>query len=171
MPPSNRSSGPGPGPERPLPPAWEALLTLWPALRRHPHPFAAHFPIVFLLATTGCNCLYLLTGVRALEVTAFYCLGGGVVTIPVAILTGMVTHRLNYAGQAEGSILLEKRLSLLLWTVAGGALAWRWLDPEVLVRDWWWGGVLYFLLILAVTPLVTVISYFGGLLTFPLEEE
>lgn len=153
----------------PLPPWLAALVARHPALRRHPHPAVAHFPLTFMLSASFFSVLYLLTGVPSFETTAFHCLGGGVLTIPAAMATGVFTQRLNYP-QPDPTLILEKRLSFLLWIMASGAFLWRLFDPEVL-RDLQGVNLIYLLLVLAVAPLVTVIGYFGGLLTFPLEPE
>ena len=144
-------------------------MARYPYLRRHPHPAVSHFPIVFMLAASFFSVLYLLTGVTSFETTAFHCLGGGLLTTPAAIATGVFTQRLNYP-QPDPTLTLEKRLSYLLWAVVSGAFVWRLLDPEVL-RHLHGLNFIYLLLVLAVTPLVTVISFFGGMLTFPLEPE
>jgi uncharacterized membrane protein len=156
--------------DRPLPPWLARLLVRFPSLRRHPHPALAHFPIVFFLSTTGFSLLYLLTGSRSFEHTAFHCLAGGVVSTPAAILTGLFTLRLNYPGEPGRDIILEERLSWLLLAVAVAALVWRLVNPAVL-EDLAGVNIIYLLLVLSLTPLVTVISFFGGMLTFPLEED
>jgi uncharacterized membrane protein len=113
--------------------------------------------------------LYLLTGNRAFENTAFHCLGGGVLTTPAAILSGMASHRLNFPG-GNGTIILEKRLSFLLFTLALAAFVWRLKDPGVLA-DLRGANLLYLALVLALTPVVTITGYFGGMLTYPLEAD
>ena len=153
----------------PLPRWLAGLVDRYPYLQRHPHPALSHFPIVFMLAASFFSVLYLLTGVGSFETTAFHCLGGGVLTTPVAIATGVFTQRLNYP-QPDPTLTLEKRLSYLLWAMVAAAFVWRLLNPTVL-RDLHGLNFVYLLLVLAVTPLVTVISYFGGMLTFPLEQD
>ena len=169
---TKRQGGPGPedeGRSRALPPWLTGLVARYPYLRRHPHPAVSHFPIVFMLAASFFSVLYLLTRVTSFETTAFHCLGGGVLSTPAAIATGVFTQRLNYP-QPDPTLTLEKRLSYLLWAMVSGAFVWRLLDPEVL-RNLHGLNFFYLLLVLAVTPLVTVISFFGGMLTFPLESE
>ena len=152
-----------------LPPRLAGWVARFPYLQRHPHPAVAHFPIVFMLAAGFFSVLYLLTKVASFETTAFHCLGGGVLTTPVCIATGVLTQRLNYPNP-DPTLDLEKRLSFLLWAAASVAFVWRLLNPEVL-RDLHGLNFVYLLLVLALTPLVSVISYFGGLVTFPLEPE
>lgn len=157
-------------PDSYFPPWLTRLLHRYPTLRRYPHPLAIHFPIVFFLSATFFTLLYLATGDGAWESTAFHCLGGGVITLPVAICTGLFTAWLNFSAESARTAALEKKLSFLLQTAATTAWLWRWLDPRVLLHP---AGLnlLYLLLVLSLTPLVAVISFFGGMLTFPLEVE
>jgi len=160
-------SGPGARPAEELPAWLSRLLLQRPRLRRWPHPALIHFPIVFMWSTTFFTLVYLLTGNRSFENTAFQCLGGGVLTTPSAILSGILAHRLNFSGE-NGTITLEKRLSWVLLTLALAAFVWRWQDPGVLA-DLKGLNLLYLAMVLALTPLVTITSYFGGMLTYPLE--
>ena len=156
--------------QRRLPPWLERVLRRFPWCRRLPHPLLAHFPIVYMLAATSFSLLYLATGNRAFDDSAFYCLGAGVLFLPPAIVTGLVTHWRNFPEGAEATVRVEKRLSAALLAAAGTAFIWRWLNPRVL-QDLSGLNFIYLLLILAVTPLVSANGYFGGMLTFPLEEE
>ncbi len=157
--------------EREVPPALARFLERVPQLRRRPHPVLAHFPIVFMLSASFFSLLYLATGNRAFDDTAFYCLGGGLLTMPVTVATGLFTHWLNYpGGEADKTVRLEKALSYGVTAIAATAFVWRWLNPRVL-DDLGGVNLLYLLLVLSLTPLVTANGYFGGMLTFPLEEE
>ncbi len=157
--------------EPPLPGWLSRLLVRFPPLRRHPHPLIAHFPIVFFLGASFFNLAYLASGLKSLETAAFHFLGGGVLSMPAAIASGLFTRWLNFPELAGDRIIArEKRLSWVLLVVAGTALVMRGLNPEILgeLRG---PGLIYLILTLAVTPLVTIISFFGGMLTYPLEEE
>jgi len=129
----------------------------------------AHFPIVFLLSVTCFSLLYRLTGNRSFDDTAFYCLGGGLLTLPPTVATGLFTLWLNYPGGVDRTVRLEKTLSYAVTFIAATAFIWRWLDPGVLI-DLSGVNLIYFFLILSLTPLVTANGYFGGMLTFPLDE-
>jgi uncharacterized membrane protein len=154
---------------RALPPWLDRVLSRYPGLRRPPHPLIAHFPIVYLLSATSFSLLYLVTGAQSFDDTAFYCLGAGVLFLPPTILSGFFTHWLNFPGQAHRTVHIEKKLSYSLLVISATAFIWRWLHPEVL-HNLAGVNLIYLLLVLAVTPVVTANSYFGGLLTFPLEE-
>jgi uncharacterized membrane protein len=156
------------GPE--LPPGLARLLERFPQLKRRPHPLLAHFPIVFMLSATFFSLLFLVTGNRSFDDTAFYCLGGGLLTLPPTVATGLFTRWLNFYGGADQTVRIEKRLSYSVMVIAGAAFVWRWLNPQVL-DDLGGVNLIYFFLVLSLTPLVTANGYFGGMLTFPLEEE
>jgi len=157
-------------PERPMPRVLWKLLSRYPILRRHPHPMVVHFPIVFMYSTVLFNLLYLLTGVRGLEATAVHCLAGGILSSPVAMLTGWFTWWLNYMSRPMRAVTIKIRFSLLLMAASIAAFVWRLLAPDILLRldiD----SLIYLLVILSLIPLVTVAGWFGATLTFPVEKE
>ncbi len=123
-----------------------------------------------MLSTTFFSVLFVITGDKSFDATAFYCLGGGLLTMPLAVATGLLTHWLNYSGGADQTVHLEKALSYAVMTIAATAFVWRWLNPRVL-DDLSGVNFIYLLLVLTLTPLVTANGYFGGMLTFPLDQE
>jgi predicted heme/steroid binding protein/uncharacterized membrane protein len=147
------------------------VLKKAPLLRRHPHPMVVHFPIVFMISTTLFTVLYLLTGLRSFEVTGWHCLGGGVLFTPVALATGLFTWWLNYQARWLRPVVIKIILTPILLAVGAGAFVWRLLDPEILTRLDHWTGIVYLALLCALTPLVSVIGWYGAALTFPWHEE
>jgi predicted heme/steroid binding protein/uncharacterized membrane protein len=145
------------------------LFHYLPLLRRHPHPMVVHFPIVFMMATTGFNLLYLLTGDRSFETSAWHCLWCGVLFTPVAMATGLFTWWLNYETAWLRQVKIKLTLSPILLAVSVAALTWRYFNPDILVS---WGGAskVYLGLILSLPPLVAAIGWYGATLSFPLEE-
>lgn len=158
------------GPDIRMPAILSQLLTRFPILRRHPHPMTVHFPIVFMFSTTIFNVLYLATGIRSFETTAFHCLGGGVFFTVITISTGLYTWWLNYLSKPTRAITIKKRISLIMLGVGIVAFIWRIVVPDVMVSL---QGInfIYLLLILSFLPMVTVIGWFGAGLTFPIERE
>jgi predicted heme/steroid binding protein/uncharacterized membrane protein len=154
--------------ERPMPKFLSGLLVRYPILRRHLHPMVVHFPIVFMFAATLFNLLYLITGIKSFEVTALHCLGGGILFTPLAILTGWFTWWLNYLAKPMRAVTIKICFSILLLVVSITVFIWRIWDPGILIA---FAGrsTFYFLLILSLLPIVTVIGWFGGTLTFPLK--
>jgi len=153
-----------------LPAQLERLLKKYPGLVRHPHAFIVHFPIVFFYSAAFCDLLYLATGVASLETSAFHFLGAGLFTLPFSILTGTLSRRLTYPQEPDQLFHIEIFNSRLMLLLGIAAFVWRWLDPGIM-RPFTWLSLIYLLIILALPSLATYISFFGGLLTFPLEEE
>lgn len=152
-----------------VPPFLKRLLLAYPYLQRHPHPFMVHFAIVFIYASTFFSLLYLVSGNNTLEVSAFYCAAAGLLSLPAVMLTGELSRRVYYPNEPKHLFHIEIYYSRILLGLWAGAFLWRWLDPTILLNLRWL-SLLYLLLLLAGVVIVTIISYFGGLLTFPLEK-
>jgi len=146
-----------------------SLLVRFPRLKRQLHPWIIHFPITFMFSATFFSLLYLLTRVASFQTTAFHCLGGGVLFLLPAIWTGFLTEKINYP-EPPRSARIERILSFLLVGVGVTAFIWDLVNPDIL-NNLQGLNLIYLFLILALTPLVTAAGYFGGLLTFPLEDE
>jgi uncharacterized membrane protein len=161
-----------PAPEPP--PKISAGLTAFarksPFLGRKLHPVTVHFTVAFMYAAPFFNILYLGFGHPAFEVAAFHCLGAGVLSTPAALLTGLLTQRFNYPDKDPQSFALEKKLSWLLLALSLGTFLWRLWDPNILIH-FSPLAPLYLILTISLAPLVTIISFFGGSLTFPIPRE
>jgi len=156
--------------ERKIPQPIDWLISRYPMLRRHPHPMTVHFPIVFMLSTTVFNLLYLISGVKAFETTAFHCLGGGILFTVVAISTGVYTWWLNYMAKMLKPVKIKIPLSLIMLAVAVIIFIWRIIVPDIM--DSLQGpGIIYLLLVLSLSVFVTIISWNGAEMTFPVEQE
>ncbi|HAA03995.1 MAG TPA: cytochrome b5 [Syntrophobacteraceae bacterium] len=156
--------------DRPLPAGLAALLQRFPMLKRHPHPMTVHFPIVFPLAAAAFVVIYLWTGIRSFEVTAFHCLGAANLFIPIAIGTGLFTWWYNYLAKPLRPVRIKKRLSPLLWLLVLAAFSWRLAVPDILesIRP---ASYVYLLMVLGLVPVVMVIGWFGAQMTFPIDRE
>ncbi len=156
--------------ERPMPPFLSNLLKRHPMLRRHPHPMTVHFPIVFMFSAAVFTLLYIVTGIRSFETTAFHCLGAGVLFSLVAISTGWYTWWLNYQAKPARAITIKKSASIVMLVVALIAFIMRIDSPDILV-DFGSASLIYLALVLSLSVLVTVVGWFGASLTFPIEKE
>ncbi len=151
-----------------LPEAVARYLDRYPFLQRHPHPMTVHFPIVFSLSAAAFTLLYLITGVKSLETTALHCLAGGVLFMPVVILTGLFTWWVNYMARPSKAVHVKLLASLPLFLFALVAFVWRVSNPEIL-DSLSFSSVIYVLLIFSMAPLVSLIGWHGAHLTFPTE--
>ncbi|MGD2184668.1 MAG: cytochrome b5 domain-containing protein, partial [Desulfobacterales bacterium] len=155
--------------EQEIPVVLSWLLARAPMLRRHPHPMTVHFPIVFAFSVTVFNILYLIFGIKSLEITALHCLGAGILFTAVAIATGLYTWWLNYMAQPLRAVKIKMPLSLILLVAQIIIFIWRLNVPDVM--DAIQGvNIIYFLLVVSLFPIVVVIGWFGAFLTFPVEK-
>jgi predicted heme/steroid binding protein/uncharacterized membrane protein len=154
--------------EIPRPLAW--LLEKVPMLRRHPHPMTVHFPIVFSFSTTIFNILYLIFGVKSLEITALHSLGAGILFTVVAIVTGLYTWWLNYMAKPLRAVNIKLTFALILLAVQIIAFIWRLKVPQVM-ESIQGANLIYLLFVVSLFPIVVVIGWFGAFLTFPVEKD
>ncbi len=155
----------------PAMPGWLAwLLNTNPFFRRHPHPMTVHFPIVFMLSNPFFNVLFLATGNRDFETTAFHCLAGGILFMVVGMVTGFLTWWYNYMARMMKPIAIKIPLSALTLIIAIVAFIWRWNAPDVMIHL---RGInmLYFISSLSFIPLIAIIGWYGASMTFPIEVE
>lgn len=152
-----------------LPAPLEKLLTRIPFLRRHPHPMAVHFPMVFSISPAMFYALYLITGMKAFETTAFHCLGADILFLLPAVATGLLTWWINYQAKPMLAVRIKIFASIVLFVLAVVSFALRCYLPADLCAASW-AGAIYFVLLLALVPIVSVIGYYGGSLTFPVEK-
>ncbi|MGV8057254.1 MAG: DUF2231 domain-containing protein [Smithellaceae bacterium] len=156
-------------PARPMPFFLSFLLARFPMLERHPHPMTVHFPIVFLLSTAFFNFLYLLTGNKPLETTAFHCLAGGVLFMPVAMITGLFTWWLNYLARPMQPVIIKIICSCITLLMAFAVLCWRIVDPDIMNGSGML-RIIYFAVTLSFVPLMSVVGWLGAGLTFPVRK-
>ena len=152
-----------------IPPSLAWLLEKVPMLRRHPHPMTVHFPIVFAFTATVFNILYLIFGIKSLEITALHSLGAGILFTVVAIVTGLYTWWLNYMAKPLRAVNIKLTFALILLAVQIIALIWR-LKVPLVMESIQGANLIYLLLVVSLFPIVVVIGWFGAFLTFPVEK-
>ena len=153
-----------------IPKALSRLLAKFPMLRRHPHPMTVHFPIVFMFCTPVFNIIYLITGIKAFELTALHCLAGGIFFTVVALITGFYTWWLNYLAKPLRPVTIKRRLAIIMLAIEVVVFVWRIKVPGVL-DSFGIASLIYFLLVLSLLPIITVMGWYGAKMTFPIEKE
>lgn len=152
-----------------VPRALSRLLAKFPMLRRHPHPMTVHFPIVFGFSTTVFTVLYLITDIKAFELTGLHCLAGGILFTVVAILTGFYTWWLNYLAKPVRAVTIKQRLAFILLVAEIILFVWRVKIPGIL-DTFEPASVIYALLVISLFPMVTAMGWYGAKLTFPIDK-
>ena len=150
-----------------LPPFLQGLLEKFPMVRRHPHPVMVHFPIAFLTASSLFAVLHLFFKRPTFESTSFYLLLLGSIASPFAIVTGLLTWWVNYGLKLSRLIKRKIELSILLLFLEVILIVWRSSRPEAFSQSL---PLLYIVLIVILMPVVFLLGYYGGQMTFPVEK-
>ncbi len=139
------------------------LISRYPILRRHPHPFVVHFPMVFLFGGAIFMLLHLILPQQApFEKMAFAMLIMGIFFTPPAIVTGLWSWWIVYSLKMLPPILYKITLAIVLLLTEMVCLLLRIGHPfERTVRGWVYCALMLFLAADGLT-----IGYFGGVLTY-----
>jgi len=147
-----------------LPPLVQNLLQKFPMARRHPHPMVVHFPIALLMAASLFIFLTLFIQKGSFEIASFYLLILGAVSSPLAMASGLLTWWVNYRLKLNYFVKRKIQLSILLLIFEVILILWRISQPEP-------SHPLYFVMMILLTPIVSLLGYYGGQLTFPTENQ
>ena len=146
-----------------LPPMLQNLLQKFPMTRRHPHPMVVHFPIALLMASSLFVLLSLIFKNPSFEITSLYLLILGAIASPFAMATGLLTWWVNYRSKLTYFVKRKIQLSILLLIFEIILLLWRGFQPQI-------SHPIYFILIVLLAPIVSLLGYYGGQMTFPMEK-
>jgi predicted heme/steroid binding protein/uncharacterized membrane protein len=146
-----------------LPPMLRNLLQTFPSARRHPHPMVVHFPIALFMASSLFILLYLIFKNPSFEITSFYLLILGAVASPFAMATGLLTWWINYRLKLTYLVKRKIQLSVLLLIFEIILILWRGFQYQI-------SHPIYFILIVLLAPIVSLLGYYGGQMTFPTEK-
>src|SRR5512139_2259629 len=146
-----------------LPPVLQNLLQKFPMARRHPHPMVVHFPIALLMVSTLFILLYLIFKNPSFEITSFYLLILGAIASPFAMATGLLTWWVNYRAKLTLFVKRKIQFSILLLIFEIFLILWRSYQSQI-------SNPVYFILIVLLTPVVSLLGYYGGKMTFPAEK-
>jgi predicted heme/steroid binding protein/uncharacterized membrane protein len=146
-----------------LPPMLQNFLKKFPMTRRHPHPMIVHFPLAFLMASSLFVLLHLLLKNPSFETTSFYLLILGAIASPFAMATGVLTWWINYRLKLTLFVKRKIQFSILLLVLEVVLISWRSSQSQIF-------SSLYFILVILLTPIVSLLGYYGGQMTFPTEK-
>jgi len=146
-----------------LPAILQNLLQRFPMVRRHPHPMIVHFPLAFLMGSSLFILLFLLFKKPSFETASFYLVILGAIGSPFAVTTGLLTWWVNYRLKLTLFVKRKIQFSILLLIFEIILIIWRSSRPEI-------SNPLYFILMVLLAPLVGLLGYYGGQMTFPTEK-
>jgi len=145
-----------------LPVNIQRFLEQFPMARRHPHPMIVHFPIAFLMGTSLFILLYLFFKNPTFSDFSFYLLFLGAISSPFAMAAGLFTWWINYRLKLTYYIKKKIQLSILLLILEFVLIYWHSLNRNISSIH-----PIYFILMLILTPIVALLGYYGGQMTFP----
>ena len=146
-----------------LPPLLQNLLQKFPMARRHPHPMVVHFPIGLLMASSLFVLLYLIFKNPSLEITSYYLLILGAIASPFAMATGLLTWWINYRLKLTLFVKRKIQFSIILLIFEIVLISWRSFQSQI-------SNPIYFIIMVLLTPIVSILGYYGGQMTFPVEK-
>lgn len=146
-----------------LPPILQNLLQRYPMARRHPHPMIVHFPIALLMASSLFLILHLLFQNPFFWSTSFYLLILGAISSPFGMASGLFTWWINYRLKLTPFVKKKIQLSILLLIFEIFLIVWRSSSTNI-------SNPIYFIMMLLLTPIVSLLGYYGGQMTFPTEK-
>jgi predicted heme/steroid binding protein/uncharacterized membrane protein len=147
-----------------LPPLLQSLLQKFPMARRHPHPMVVHFPIALFMVASLFILLAYFFQKRSFDIASFYLLILGAVSSPFAMGTGLITWWINYRWKLNYFVKRKIQLSILLAVLEVILIFWRTSQPEL-------SHPLYIIMMVLLAPIVSLLGYYGGQLTFPAEKQ
>ena len=147
-----------------LPLFLQDFIHTFPMARRHPHPMVVHFPIALLMASSLFVLLSLIFGNLSFETTSFYLFILGAISSPFAMATGLLTWWINYRLNLNYFVKRKIQLSILVIIFEMILILWRSSNPEI-------SSPVYFVMMILLTPIVALLGYYGGQLTFPVEKD
>ena len=143
-----------------LPPGLRNFLQKFPMMRRHPHPMLVHFPLALLIASSFFILLSLIFKEPSFEMTSFYLLVLGAIASPFAMATGLFTWWVNYRLKLTLFVKRKIQFSILLLIFEVILILWQISTPPG-------SNPIYFTMVVILTPVVSILGYYGGQMTFP----
>jgi predicted heme/steroid binding protein/uncharacterized membrane protein len=99
----------------PLPNWMNKFFKAYPFLKRHPHPMVVHFPMAFFTAASiFLFWYYVISPARPLLDAIFYMHILGTLSLPVVLVTGWLSWKVNYFGKPIGNITRKIIFSLVV---------------------------------------------------------
>jgi predicted heme/steroid binding protein/uncharacterized membrane protein len=152
----------------PFVPEWLIrFMDAYPFFKRHPHPMVVHFPMaIFIIAPLFLAWYYLISPTQGLLDAVFYLYILGTLSLPVAIITGILAWLINYSGKSNPLIVRKTIFTILLLNADIVIIAALFIKPGILQNPSGWEMIVPALIFLCL-PLVSLIGEHGGKLVFP----
>ncbi len=130
------------------------------------HPKFVHFPLALFPVSFGSFLLYAATGAADFETGAFVAAGFGVVSTPLAILSGFLDWKIRYKAFMTPIFRIKIVGAFVLFALSAPAVLLRILVRDVATLPLGEMGWAYGTLLAATVPLCITLGHYGGKLVF-----
>ncbi len=131
----------------------------------HPHPILIHYPMGILYFGAFMQFLYLIFRNNSFELTAFYALIVGGISVIPAVLSGLFSWYINYDKTLTEIFKNKIIFSMILILIVSVAVIIRVSIGENYACYFW--CYIYVILYFLAIPVMTFIAYNGGRITWP----
>jgi predicted heme/steroid binding protein/uncharacterized membrane protein len=131
----------------------------------HFHPMLIHFSIAYSIGCSLFSSLYFFTGETSFETASFYLLFLAFLSAPPAGLSGLFSWKVTYEGRMSKTYFRKIVYTIILTALVTLCFAWRIIDPSILVSKTYL-SYLYLAMMESQTPIVIILGYYGGKITF-----
>jgi len=118
----------------------------------------------FLMASSLFVLFYLFFKDPSFEITSTYLLTLGAIASPFAMGTGLLTWWINYRLKLTLFVKRKIQFSILLLIFEIILILWRCDQSQI-------SNTIYFIMMVILTPVVSILGYYGGQMTFPAEKQ
>lgn len=132
----------------------------------HPHPVFVHFPMALILFSCIMQALFLIFKTTSYESAAYYSLFAGTLFSFPATFSGIFSWWINYQRLLTRTFKIKLYLSIVLLIVASVGLIIRIIVPDISFISGS-GFYIYNALLFISVPIVFIIGYYGGKITWP----
>jgi predicted heme/steroid binding protein/uncharacterized membrane protein len=127
----------------------------------HIHPIAVHFSIAYSIAFSLLAILYLLIGEITFETASYYMLLLGLLSSPVTVLAGLFSWKTEYKSKMNKIFSRKLTFAAIFLVAITACFLWRTLNPQILTAGTDFGFI-YLAIAVSLTPIVTILGYYGG---------
>jgi predicted heme/steroid binding protein/uncharacterized membrane protein len=150
----------------PVPGFIQNFVEKYPFFKRHPHPMVVHFPMTFYITCSIFLLWYHLLNPDVSFLHAILYLHVlGTISLPLALLTGWFSWKVNYLGKPMGHIKWKIFLSTLVLAFDIIVLTAMINDVNVLASPQGW-QIFLLVIVFSYLPIVSLIGYHGGQLVY-----
>lgn len=131
----------------------------------HPHPISVHFATAYPMAFALLAILGLFTGIESFDIASFYVLVLGFISAAFSTLSGISSWKITYLGKWDRTFIMKFIFTAALMVIITACLAWRILDPDILMGRAALSYV-YISLAASLVPIVVILGHYGGKIVF-----